>query len=161
MNVRTRGSWATALLWATPIALAAVLAQQTLPHSGQANAAVYIIKDDLGGYLHEYEERYLKIAGGTARIMIDGECSSACTTILGYVPLERICVTDKAWLGFHAPTEEDPNGNWVETPEGTAEVMDHYPQPVRDWIAYKGGLEEEMIYLEGAELQKILKLCSN
>jgi len=161
MRLAFRGSWATALLWAAPIGLAAVFAQQTLPNSGQANAAMHVIKDDPGGYLHEYDERYQKIAGSSAQIVIDGECSSACTTILGYVPLERICVTDKAWLGFHAPTEEDASGNWVETPEGTAEVMEHYPKPVRDWITHKGGLEAEMIYLEGPELQKILKRCTS
>jgi hypothetical protein len=159
MKLGVRGSWAAALLWIAPVALAALLAQQTLPHAAPANAAI-VIKDDPGGYLHEYDERYLKIAGTTAKIVIDGECSSACTTILGYVPLERICVTEKAWLGFHAPTEEDMDGNWVKTPEGTAEIMQHYPKPVRDWIVKKGGLEEEMIYLEGAELQKILKRCT-
>ncbi len=37
------------------------------------------------------------------RVIIDGICNSACTLVLGIVPLNRICVTPRASLGFHRP----------------------------------------------------------
>ena len=42
--------------------------------------------------------------------MIDGACLSACTLVLGIVPRERICVTQRAMLGFHAAWMPGPAG---------------------------------------------------
>jgi hypothetical protein len=35
-------------------------------------------------------------------VIIDGFCASACTIVLGTVPHDKICVTFRAKLGFHA-----------------------------------------------------------
>ena len=37
------------------------------------------------------------------KVIIDGPCLSACTLVLSTVPSNRICVTKRAVLGFHAP----------------------------------------------------------
>lgn len=120
----------------------------------------YIIQDDPGGFLDLYEQRFKRIANSYSGVVIDGECSSACTTVLTYVSLDRICVTPRAWLGFHAPTEENENGDWVPTEAGATEVMQQYPEKIRDWINANGGLKEEMIFLEGDDLGKLLKRCA-
>lgn len=120
----------------------------------------YIIHDDPGGFLDLYEQHFKRIARSYSGVVIDGECSSACTTVLTYVSLDRICITPRAWLGFHAPTEENENGDWVTTAESTVEVMQQYPEKIRDWINANGGLKEEMIFLEGDALGKILKRCA-
>jgi len=41
-------------------------------------------------------------------VIIDGVCLSACTIVLGSVPHDRICVTSRAKLGFHAAWNPAP-----------------------------------------------------
>ena len=36
------------------------------------------------------------------RVVIDGNCFSACTLVTAIIPKERICVTERAVFGFHA-----------------------------------------------------------
>ncbi len=38
-------------------------------------------------------------------------------------------------------------------------LMQTYPKKVRGWIASKGGLTREMIYLEGSELTAMYQPC--
>ena len=44
------------------------------------------------------------------RVVIDGPCLSACTMVLGVIPRDRICVTPRARLGFHAAWHPDDSG---------------------------------------------------
>src|SRR6476620_3275328 len=64
-------------------------------------AADYRITRDHGGLVDAYKAKYAKIRDHGERVIIDGICNSACTLVLGIVPLNRICVTPKASLGFH------------------------------------------------------------
>lgn len=59
------------------------------------------ITRDHGGYIDQYTEKYQRIRQRGERVIIDGICNSACTMVLGIVPLNRICVTPRASLGFH------------------------------------------------------------
>lgn len=142
-----------------PLFLAVLILRDSGP-SVAATPGTYVIADDDGGYIHVYEERFRKVSETKDRVVIDGECSSSCTLVLSYVSLDRICVTPRAQLGFHAPTEEDDKGEWVPSPEGVKEVMALYPAPVRAWINKNGGLNPDMIFLGGAELRKILRHCT-
>lgn len=119
----------------------------------------YVITDDIGGYVDEYENRYTLLKKRYQNVKIDGECSSSCTILFAYFPLDKICVTDRAWLGFHSPTEENEEGEWVPTAEGAKEIMDVYPARIQQWIEKNGGLKEEMIFLAGQELQQYLRPC--
>ena len=67
---------------------------------GPAFADLRITRDH-GGYVDQYKARYAKLRDSGERVIIDGICNSACTLVLGIVPLNRICVTPKASLGFH------------------------------------------------------------
>src|SRR4029453_10918102 len=69
--------------------------------STSAAAAEYRITRDHGGLVDDYKARYAEIRDRGGRVIIDGICNSACTLVLGIVPLNRICVTPKASLGFH------------------------------------------------------------
>src|SRR4030081_3590141 len=68
--------------------------------AGPARAALYITRDH-GGYGTEYKSRYERIRDRHERVIIDGICNSACTMVLGIVPLNKVCVTPRASLGFH------------------------------------------------------------
>ena len=50
-----------------------------------------------------YLENLMALKNSGERVAIDGPCLSACTMVLGVIPRDRICVTTRARLGFHAP----------------------------------------------------------
>jgi hypothetical protein len=54
--------------------------------------------------------------------MIDGLCASACTLVLGAIPQNKICVTSRAMLGFHAAYDFGVNGRIITNPEATTNV---------------------------------------
>ena len=127
-----------------------------------AAAADYRITRDHGGLVDEYKAKYVKLRDHGDRVIIDGICNSACTLVLGIVPLNRICVTPKASLGFH---EAYFDKSWtfgvrVTSYAGTNDLMSYYPQPVRDWIARHGGLAAEMKHVNnGPELWAMVDPC--
>src|SRR5436309_14161977 len=69
--------------------------------AGSASATVRIT-DDFGGQIGRYIDRYTAMRDAGERVVIDGPCLSACTLVLGVVPRDRLCVTTRARLGFHA-----------------------------------------------------------
>jgi hypothetical protein len=75
------------------------------------------------------------------------------------VPRERICVTRRAVLGFHAARSIDGRGRIYAEPEASRLVHAAYPAPVRDWIRRRGGLTSRMLLLRGRELARIYPRC--
>src|SRR6266571_4087401 len=123
-----------------------------------AHAAVRI-KADPGGQIGPYLENLVALRGSGERVIIDGPCLSACTMVLGVIPRERICVTRRARLGFHAAWHPGSNGHPITSRGGTQLLMDIYPQQVRQWIARRGGLSPRMMYLYGNELAAMYPAC--
>ena len=72
---------------------------------------------------------------------------------------DRICVTSRARLGFHAAWHPGSNGQQVTSREATRLLMDIYPEHVRSWIARRGGLSPRMMYLSGRELTSMYQTC--
>ena len=81
--------------------------------------------------------------------MIDGLCASACTLVLSAVPPDKICVTPRARLGFHAAYDFGSNGRTITNPEATMMLYSMYPTPVQRWISARGGLTPQMLFLRG------------
>ena len=138
--------------------LAAIL----LALSTSAAAADYRITRDHGGLVDEYKAKYAKIRDRGERVIIDGICNSACTLVLGIVPLNRICVTPKASLGFHQAYYDRAwsFGFKVTSYAGTADLVSYYPQSVKDWISRNGGLTPEMKRVKnGPDLWTIVDPC--
>jgi hypothetical protein len=104
-----------------------------------AHAAVRI-KADPGGQIGPYLENLVALRGSGERVIIDGPCLSACTMLLGVIPRNRICVTPRARLGFHAAWHPGSNGQQVTSHEATQLLMDIYPEHVRSWIAPRRAL---------------------
>jgi len=82
--------------------------------------------------------------------------------VLGIVPLNRICVTPRASLGFHmayydlAATE----GVKVLSYQGTQELMAHYPDNLKGWLSSQGGLSSDTKRLKnGPVLWGIVNPC--
>ena len=124
-------------------------------------AADLRITKDLGGYIDQYKAKYARIRDAGERVVIDGTCNSACTLVLGIVPLNRVCATPRASLGFHQAYYDKrwTAGVKVTSVVGTQELMAVYPPSVKRWIARQGGLTEQMKHLKGIELWTIVDPC--
>src|SRR5499426_4532932 len=116
-----------------------------------ASAAVRI-RGDSGGQIGPYLEKMAVLRGSGERVIIDGPCLSACTMVLGVIPRDRICVTPRARLGFHAAWNPGGDGAPIVSRGGTQLLMEVYPQHVRQWINRRGGLKQRMVFLTGREL---------
>ncbi|MEA2903121.1 MAG: hypothetical protein QOG83_3196 [Alphaproteobacteria bacterium] len=130
--------------------------------SASTASADYRITRDHGGLVDQYKAKYAKIRDKGERVIIDGICNSACTLVLGIVPLNRICVTPKASLGFHQAYYDKSwtMGVRVTSYAGTADLVSYYPRTVRDWIDRQGGLTPEMKRVKnGPDLWAIIDPC--
>lgn len=127
--------------------------------ASQPASAVVRISNDAGGQIGPYLDRLASLRSSGQSVVIDGPCLSACTLLLGIIPQERICVTPRAKLGFHAAWKPDANGNKRLSREGTRALWDIYPSHVRAWLARRGGLKPKMVYLSGSELAAMYTAC--
>ena len=138
----------TALL-ATTILLAGI---------GASDAAVRIVEDG-GGRIGAYVEKYQSVRSSGEMVIIDGYCALGCTIVLGTLPHDKICVTSRARLGFHAAWDPGSNGRRITNPEATQTLYSMYPFEVRHWIDQRGGLTPHMIFLSGRELTAMYRPC--
>jgi len=135
--------------------LFSLLLSLALVHS---SFAVTRIGDDLGGSLGTYLLMFTRLRDSGERIIIDGKCFSACTLVT-IIPKERICVTQRAVLGFHAGWIDDQTGRQPTSKEGTNLLFELYPAIIRRWITDHGGLGTRMILLQGRELMTFYPPC--
>jgi hypothetical protein len=135
---------ALAVLWPAAVAMAAAPAERIL--------------DDSGGRIGSYLNRYEALRKSGQRVVIDGTCASACTLLLGLIPHDRICVTPRAVLAFHAAWDPSLTGAQINA-AGTKYLWSRYPDGVRRWIARHGGLRSQTIYLGGRELAAMFSSC--
>jgi hypothetical protein len=124
----------------------------------EASSAIRIA-NDRGGQIGPYVLKYQRLASSGESVIIDGLCASACTIVLGELPPNRICVTSRATLGFHAAWNYGSNGRTFTDPEATLMLYSTYPAPVRRWIARRGGLTPHIKFLSGKPLQAMYRSC--
>jgi hypothetical protein len=125
---------------------------------GASHAAVRIA-DDRGGQIGSYVTKFQLLRSSGQSVIIDGLCASACTIVLGAVPHDKICVTSRAALGFHAAYDFGITGRTFTNREATMMLYSMYPTPVQRWIAVRGGLTPQMIFLRGKQLQAMYQPC--
>jgi hypothetical protein len=79
--------------------------------------------------------------------------------VLSTIPNDRICVTRRATLGFHAARVIDQHGRLYSASDETRLIAATYPPPIRAWIARHGGLSSKLILLRGRELAALYPAC--
>jgi hypothetical protein len=122
--------------------------------------ADFRILSSSGGEVSSFLTVFTRVRQSGERVIIDGPCLSACTLVLSTIPRNRICVTRRAVLGFHAPQLMDESGRtWRAPAEATRIVTASYPAGVRAWIKKRGGLTRKVIYLRGKELAALYPHC--
>ena len=119
------------------------------------------IANDTGGRIGTYIDKYQGLRSSGENVMIDGLCASACTIVLGAVSPEKICVTSRASLGFHAAWDFGPNGRVVTNTDATRMLYSMYPRSVQHWITARGGLNSRMIFLHGKQLAALYRQCAS
>ena len=139
-----------------PILLLSVMS--LLAGAGASHAKVRIA-NDRGGLIEWYVDRYEQLRASRQSVVIDGLCASACTIVLSAIPRDRICVTSKARLAFHAAWDFGARGRAVTNPEATQWLYSMYPSQVRHWIADRGGLTPRTIFLSGKQLESMYRPC--
>jgi hypothetical protein len=136
----------------------AALAGLWLAAAATAAAPAERILDDSGGRIGSYLTRYEALRKSGQYVAIDGTCASACTLLLGVIPHNRICVTPRAVLAFHAAWDPSLTGVQTNAP-ATKYLWSRYPDDVRRWIARHGGLRSQTIYLRGRDLAAMFPTC--
>ncbi len=134
---------------------AALLASAIVPAS-----ATMRIAEDRGGQIGHYLQAFALLRSTGENVVIDGNCLSACTLVLGLIPNNKICATENARFGFHAAWMPDRDGRPVTSTMGTRALWNIYPTTVRHWINRHGGLSRKMIFLEGDDLNGIVRSCA-
>lgn len=134
------------------------LALMGLLFAAPASAEVRILTSR-GGEVIRFIALFEELRDSGEQIVIDGPCYSACTLVLGIVPADRICVTPRAVLGFHAARSIDRRGRIYAEPEASDRVLETYPAPVQDWIRRRGGLSSRLLKLRGRELATFYRRC--
>jgi hypothetical protein len=143
-----------------PAKLRAMLVGLLLPVAFvQSSDAMTRIAGDMGGPLGEYLLMFAAMRDSGEQVMIDGSCFSACTLVTALIPRDRICITERAVLGFHAGWFENKAGERVTSPTGTRVLYLMYPPIIRNWIDRQGGLGKRTIILEGRELAAVYRYC--
>ncbi|WP_249141158.1 hypothetical protein [Bradyrhizobium manausense] len=138
---------------------AGLLIAALLVAGSRASDATVRIRDDPGGSIGKYIFRYERLRASGQPVIIDGFCASACTIVLATIPSDRICVTSKANLAFHAAWDFGRRGRPVTNLGATRMLYWMYPVPVRQWIAHRGGLTPRTIFLSGKPLQAMYRSC--
>jgi hypothetical protein len=135
------------------IALALILA------SGAVARAELRIVSSPGGEVGSYLRLFAMVRQSGERVVIDGPCLSACTLVLSAVPEDRICITRRAVLGFHAARRLDEGGQLYAAPHETRLLAATYPAPIRSWIERNGGLKDKPLFLRSRQLAAFYRLC--
>jgi len=118
------------------------------------------VVNDPGGEISTYLRKYEEMNASGQRLVIDGPCLSACTLFTATMPRDRVCVTRRAVLGFHAASYyDDTRRSFVPTRAGTRLVMRIYPPAIRSWIERHGGLTPHLVFLRGRELAALYDTC--
>ena len=124
-----------------------------------SGAATVRIERDYGGRIGNYIQWFERLRQSGQQVIIDGDCLSACTLVLGIIPDDRLCVTPRARFGFHLAWKPGLLGTRVDNRAGTRRLWEFYPNKIRRWILAQGGLSDGLIYLSGRRLRALYPVC--
>jgi hypothetical protein len=140
--------------------LCAALLVSGTPLLGVSSASATMrIAEDRGGQIGQYLQAFGMLRSSGEHVVIDGNCLSACTLVLGLISPSKICATPRARLGFHAAWMPDGEGRPITSAMGTQALWNIYPHNVRRWISRNGGLSRKMIFMQGHELNSYVASC--
>jgi hypothetical protein len=123
---------------------------------------VYCIDGDTGGVIDEYEQKAHELKESGARVKILGKCNSACTLFAAILPRERVCVGERAVLGFHEAYQEYSKTNIVIRRDETDRMLAQFPEEIQEWFARVrySRPPRALKYLAGDDLRRTYNMCN-
>lgn len=123
-----------------------------------------LIQSDHGGYVDDYEAHYAASRKRGDLYKIDGLCISACTFITGTIPVDRVCITKYARMGFHAAWYRDDDDKKQFADDGTSIGWQLFSPEIIALLKKKGwnGPEQnqdKLIWVGFDELKQIYRVC--
>lgn len=116
---------------------------------------IAVTREDPGGNVFDYLAKYRNWYHQEATVRVEGECDSACTLVLGMMPLDRICATANAEFGFHAAARD---GHYAKAM--TELMWEMYPARVIRLLTPLGlGVAKPQFRLVYIDAQKIVQPC--
>jgi hypothetical protein len=112
--------------WEMKVLTSLLAAALLLADVGSSYAAIRIA-GDRGGQIGKYISKFQRLHSSGESVVIDGLCASACTLVLAAVPRDKICVTSRAALGFHAAYDFGLDGRTITNPIATEMLYSNYP----------------------------------
>ena len=119
---------------------------------------------DPGGFLARYLidlERLKRLK--VRQLQLDETCASACTVFLRLG--NRVCVTDRARIGFHRIVVRNRAGAASSRRKSAErEINDRYlrrlPPNIRKWHGIRDGMPLHMAWLQGEEAVRLIGRCT-
>ena len=120
---------------------------------------------DPGGFLARYLVDLEKLKRLDVRqLQLDATCASACTVFLRLG--DRVCVTDRARIGFHQITLHGRTrfgaiGARLKSAEHNYndKFLQRLPANIRSWRGIRDGLPRRMVWLKGEEAARRIGRC--
>lgn len=142
------------------LALAFPASADTLAPLPRETLPPLVIDHNPGGYINVFLDNIQK--WGDREIRIRGNCWSACTL---YLSAKNVCAYPSASFHFHAPYYEESSvylGSWIYWSYAeTARLEAVYPESVRKWIEYRGGLGRDWLHMYGRTIFDHVKRCDS
>lgn len=153
-----------------PIIAAALLAIAT---PALAAPKPIVIKMDMGGSLSTYIARAERWSREGRKVIIDGDCRSACTYMLFTRYKMDVCVTMNARLMFHKPLKRTGPGRYdvatsptliAQSDEIWAGFLKEYPPKIAALVAdapNPAEIKDTRVYtiISGKELERLIPRC--
>jgi hypothetical protein len=115
-----------------------------------------VVQSDPGGNVVALYTQYYQEWQAGHRHRIEGACYSACAMRLAF---PSTCVGPRARIGLHKAYYISVFGWKIGSPWGTQYMLERLPPNVVAWVNKKGGLTHDMLYLEGEELDRLVRRC--
>lgn len=130
----------------------------------------YIIRGDMGGRNATYFNKFKHLANEGRRIIIDGDCASACTLVIHKEAGSIVCITPRARMGFHQPYRLKfgfVNRSTLERDKVDKvwqRIVNGYPPTIRRMVINapdpkRGARTTDILWLEYKDLRKAIKPC--
>lgn len=146
----------------TPVVVSAAKSALVRFQVGQAPHTIVVRDEDPGGIVATYDMWWHRVADSGVKVVIDGDCVSACALIMGIVPPERICMTARATFGLHMASSVGEDGKRAPNPDFTAwMIRRYYPLVVQEWIEAHGGLKEDIQYMKLVDFKGYYRQCKS
>jgi hypothetical protein len=128
------------------LTISTAFAHPNIASSSPTTPQPFVIADDNGGDVEEFNKWYIRLMNSHAPVKIDGWCISACTLVL-MLPKEQVCVTPRASFGFHLAVTGNGPGRTPDPEMTEMLIRRFYPDIVQKWIDTRRPLTPRVVFM--------------